>query len=34
MATCAQKCMKSYMIKHRKMNWIFIFHMQKKIKKS
>lgn len=33
MATCAQKCMKSYMIKHRKMNWIFIFHMQKKIKK-
>lgn len=33
MATCAQKCMKSYMIKHRKMNWIFIFHMQKKNKK-
>ncbi len=32
MATCAQKCMKSYMIKHRKMNWIFIFHMQKKMK--
>ena len=24
MANCAQKCMKSYMIKHRKMNWIFI----------
>lgn len=33
MATCAQKCMKSCMIKHRKMNWIFIFHMQKKNKK-
>ena len=31
MVACVQKCMKSCMIKHRKTNWIFTFHMQEKI---